>query len=266
LLPACSSSGWMSSSRFTWNTIELELPPDRRQLWRNDLTNEEFFGVVAAEPGSEPVVVLDGCDEEWKDNRSEVIAESDGAVREVRAVKDEPYLYLLLRLTGEETWREDPITIGFDVREGSNRGLPGHPGVFPEADVALVVGPEEAELLQAAWWEPTRIRHGLGFEYFDLDRADLQRAGGAWVHPLQILNRPLTVPSTGETRPVELHEISSLPIGTGDPEADEFDQRTLVAARGKVVEARLPWALLGFSDPSSLKLVVEHPTRGPGAA
>jgi hypothetical protein len=63
-------------------------------------------------------------------------------------------------------------------------------------------------------------------------------------------------------RQVELHELSSLPIGTGDPEADGFDQRTLVAARGVVVEARLPWALLGFSDPSSLKLLVEHPTRG----
>ena len=245
--------------KFTWNTIELELPPDRRQLWRNDLTNEEHFGVVAAEPGTEPVVVLDGSDDEWEDNGSEVIADSDGVVREVRAVKDEQYLYLRLRLAGEESWREDPITIGIDVREGSNAGLPGHPGVFPEADVALVIGPEEAELLQAAWWEPTRIRYGLGYEYFDVDRADMERDSGAWVHPLQILNRPLTVPSTGETRPVELHEISSLPIGTGDPEADGFDQRTLVSARGKVVEARLPWALLGFSDPSSLKLVVEHP-------
>jgi hypothetical protein len=34
--------------KFTWNTIDLELPSDRRQLWRNDLTNEEFFGVAAS--------------------------------------------------------------------------------------------------------------------------------------------------------------------------------------------------------------------------
>ena len=37
--------------KFTWNTLELELPGDRRQLWHNDLTNEEFFGLLAAEPG-----------------------------------------------------------------------------------------------------------------------------------------------------------------------------------------------------------------------
>ena len=48
---------------------------------------------------------------------------------------------------------------------------------------------------------------------------------------------------------------------SAEPTTPGFDQRTLVAARGQVVEVRLPWALLGFSDPSSLKLFVEHPTR-----
>jgi hypothetical protein len=69
--------------KFTWNTVDLELPADRRQLWRNDLTNEEFFGLVAADPGSEPAVVLDGEDDEWGTNGSQVIAESGGPVREV---------------------------------------------------------------------------------------------------------------------------------------------------------------------------------------
>jgi hypothetical protein len=58
---------------------------------------------------------------------------------------------------------------------------------------------------------------------------------------------------------VEVHELDNLPIGNGDPNTRDFDQRTLVAASGKVVEVRLPWALLGYADPSSLKLFVEHP-------
>ena len=32
-----------------------------------------------------------------------------------------------------------------------------------------------------------------------------------------------------------------------------------MAADGKVVEVRLPWALLGYSDPSSLMLLEVHP-------
>jgi hypothetical protein len=246
--------------KFTWNTVEHELPADRRQLWRNDLTNEEFFGLIAAEPGSEPAVVLDGEDGEWDSNGSEPIAESSGLVREVRAVKDEQYLYLLLRLDQSESWRERPITIGFDNRPGGNRGLPNHPGVFPDADAALVVGPDRAQLLQAAWWEPTRLQYGpLGRGYIEADRADLMPDSGAWVHPLQILNRPYVVPATGERRPAELHELGDLPIGSGDPSSPDFDNRTLVAAKGTVVEVRLPWALLGYADPSSQMLLEVHP-------
>jgi hypothetical protein len=245
--------------KFTWNTVDLELPGDRRQLWRNDLTNEEFFGLIAADPGRKPVVVLDGKDGEWASNGSQVIAESRGPVREVRAVKDEQYLYLRLLLDHSESWRDHPITIGLDTRPGGNRGLPHHPGVFPDADVALVVGPDHAELFQAAWWEPTRVRYGLGYGYIKVDPAQMKPGSGAWVHPLQIVNRPYVVPATGEKRPVEVHELDNLPIGNGDPNTRDFDQRTLVAASGKVVEVRLPWALLGYADPSSLKLFVEHP-------
>jgi hypothetical protein len=103
------------------------------------------------------------------------------------------------------------------------------------------------------------VRYGLGGGYVPVDRAEMQPGSGAWVHPLQLLNRPYTVPATGEQRPVELHELRHLPIGSGDPASPDFDQRTLVAAAGKVVEIRLPWALLGFADPSSLTLYVEHP-------
>jgi hypothetical protein len=245
--------------KFTWNTVDLELPSDRRQLWRNDLTNEERFGVVAAEPGDEPAVVLDGQDTEWEANGSQVIAESGGAVREVRAMKDEQYLYLRLRLDEAESWRERPVTVGLDVRPGENRGLPHHPDVFPEADVAVVIGPEQAELLQAAWWEPTRIRYGLGRGFVEIEAAEMRAGSGAWVRPLQLVNRPYTVPATGVERSAEVHEIGPLPIGSGDPESPDFDVRTLVAAADDVIEIRLPWALLGFADPSSLTLYDEQP-------
>jgi hypothetical protein len=248
--------------KFTWNTVDLELPGDRRQLWRNDLTNEEFFGLIAADPGSEPAVVLDGKDDEWDSNGSRMIAESGGPVREVRAVTDEQYLYLRLRLDQDESWREHPITVGLDIRPGGNRGLPDHPGVFPNADAALVVGPRSGQLLQAAWWEPTRIRYGVGHGYMKVDPAEMKTGSGVWVHPLQIVNRSYTEPATGTNRPAEFHELDQLPIGTGDPSSKDFDARTLFAAGGKVVEARLPWALLGYSDPSSLKLFEEH-SEGP---
>ena len=43
-----------------------------------------------------------------------------------------------------------------------------------------------------------------------------------------------------------------------DPAARGFDGRTLVAGNGSLVELRIPWALLGFSDPSDRSVFVPH--------
>ena len=53
--------------KFTWNTIDLELPGRRRDLWRNPLTNEENFGVIANEPGEERTrpSTSDGETDDW---------------------------------------------------------------------------------------------------------------------------------------------------------------------------------------------------------
>ena len=52
--------------KFTWNTIDFELPPGRRSLWMNPWTNEAHFGMVAVEPGFAPVVIIDGDDRSGK--------------------------------------------------------------------------------------------------------------------------------------------------------------------------------------------------------
>ncbi len=240
--------------KLTWNTVDLELPADRRQLWRNDLTNEEQFGIVAAEPGAEPAVTLDGDGGEWEDNGSQVIAESLGPVREVRAIKDEQSLSLRLVLDDEDVLDEGTIVVGLDLRQGGNQGLPGLDGVYPEADVALVLGPgEQAKLRQAAWWEPTRLYYGVGRGFIDVDPADFEPESGVWVSPLQITNRPYVVPATGEQRPAELHDLGEPVWG-----AAEDDGRALVAASDTTVEIRMPWAILGFADPSSRLLYVQN--------
>jgi hypothetical protein len=163
--------------------------------------------------------------------------------------------------------REQPTVVGFDVRPGGNGGLPGYPGVDPQADVAFVLGPQDhAELLQAAWWEPTRVLYGLALGMLDVDPAAMKQGSGAWVQPTQMLGKPYTVPTTGAEQPAETHELGTLPLGTTDPSSSKFDERTLVAEKGKVVELRVPWAMLGFSDPSSLTLYHVEPDGSVGTS
>jgi hypothetical protein len=218
----------------TWNTLELEQEASR-PLWRNVLTNEEQFGVVAVEPGERPVVTVDGRDSEWQDGGR------------LRVKHDAAHLYLLLRDRSA-----GQTMLGFDVRPGGNRGLPGRPGVAPDADVAVTVGPgRSAQIWHATWTDPISFLYGAARGYVPVDRADLEPGSGAWVSPRMILNRPYTVPGTSERRPTELLDVGRLRWGTADPAARGFDSRVTAAGDEAVTELRIPWALLTFSDPAS---------------
>lgn len=244
--------------KLTWNTVEYERPPGRRQLWRDPLNNEAYFGVIAADPGSSRVVTLDGNDNEWTRNGSQVIAASRGPVREARAVKDEGYLYLRLRLEKRESWRTQPITIGFDAYRGGNRGLPGTRGFDPRAETSITIGPGGARLRKAAWIDPLLFQYGFLRHFLPVRPADLRLGSGVWVEPRQILNRPLTVPRSRRRIPVELQSYGTLQWGTTDPRSPGFDDRHLVDGSGKVLELRIPFSFLGFSDPSSLQVLVPN--------
>jgi hypothetical protein len=195
--------------------------------------------------------VLDGRDDDWTVKSSQVIAEGDGPVTEVRATHDEEHLWLRVKLAEERAWQRAPIRIGFATHVEGNGGLPGAAGGAPAADHGIVVGPgERAELLQAAWLDPLPWLYGITHDYVEFDTRAMRPASGAWSKPRQIVNRPLAVPGVGR-QPAEFVDQSVLKWGSGDPDADGFDRRNLVMGGGHVLELRVPWALIGYADPSS---------------
>lgn len=249
--------------KFTWNTIDYELPGGRRQLWLNPLTNEEHFGLLAADPGAKPGVTVDGKGAEWTTNGSQVIYEGATGLREVRAVKDDGYLYLRLVLDDPTIWQRTPVVIGFDVLPGGNTGLPaaGVGGADPAADYAVVLGPgQRAQALVKPANDQYQILYGNVRHYFSaLPPAYAATPGaGAWDLQRLIIDKPLAVPSTGEKLPVESFATGDLRYGTSDTADPAYDSRTVWAA-GDCIELRLPYELIGFSDPSSLQALVVHP-------
>jgi hypothetical protein len=221
----------------SWNTVELAPDEDRRPRWFNVLTNETQFGVVAVEPGGSPGVTVDGYAREWRDTSPlpqgtpALLARHDGG-----------YLYLLLHRAGPAA----TVQIGLDVRAGSNGGLPGRPGVAPEADVALTIGPgDRARIERAASADPISVHARTA-------------ARGAWVQPQLLLDRARVDSSSGVRGAAELAGLGTLRWGTADPGAAGFDGRVLAAGDGATVELRIPWMLLGYSDPSSQLLFEPH--------
>ena len=72
--------------KFTWNTLPRHAPvADRRQLWHDAWTNEQWFGLKASDagPAAPP---------------GRVVQESREEVREIRLATDPSWLHLRIRL------------------------------------------------------------------------------------------------------------------------------------------------------------------------
>ena len=254
--------------KFTWNTVEHELPKDRRSMWRNPLTNEEHFGILAIEAGTTQKVVIDGKDSEWSRAQSQVIFESAGPVSEVRATHDEESLYVRIRFSKKETtaglepWAREELAVGLQVFPEPNKGLPERPGVSPESNVAILVGPgNTAKLRIASWMDPTLFEYGLTKKELPFTPADLIPGSGAWTVPQQVVSRALVIPTTKEKLNLDTISFGDLRWGTTDPSKADFDDRALINGSKQVLELRLPWGLIGLSDPSS-KLRLRPQTDG----
>jgi hypothetical protein len=215
--------GWADEwFKFSWNTITHQQPADRRQLWHDALTNEQHFGLIANDPTG---------------------AVNPNPVRlgDVTARIDEGYVYLRFPADGATK-----VTIGFDTVGGDAAAAPG--AASPRADAAFVLN--------------LAARTGESWIRADLDPVPLDYDGPApgerngWLRYRLNTNRDLVVPSTGERLPAEFVDVGVLRYGRWDPHERGSDSRALWYLDGSDVVVRVPWALAGFADPSSKRVLV----------
>ena len=236
----------------TWNTMDMENPGDRRQLWHNALTNEEQFGIVAAEAGKTAAVTVDGSDKEWTRTQSQQIYEGGGAVREVRAIHDANWLYLLLRRDGDQA---DAARLRRAPRR--QQGPPRPSRRRPRGrrlDLARP-GPQGRPArgrLDRPDRLPVRARAPVRPGRSGRPRARQRRLGA----PAADAQPPLHRAAHGREAPDGAARHLRPALGDRRPEGAQFDDRVTVAGGGKTVELRIPWAMLTFSDPSSRQVWV----------
>lgn len=215
--------------KLTWNTQPRQIPANRRQLWHDVLTNEQYFGLVATDAvGGE-------------DARLRVIAEEPEMT--VRVGTDESYVHLEVELAEEP---EAPVALAFDVVDGGPELLPDSTATGAEPDYAVVIDPAAED--------------GLAWVRADLDPVQLDNVPppdprpapvNGWVPQHMMLNRAQVVPSTGERLPAEHFEVGVLRQGEMAPDADGYDSRNTWQLDGRTLTLRIPWGLLGMADPSS---------------
>ncbi|MBD8868066.1 hypothetical protein [Nocardioides donggukensis] len=201
----------------TWNTVQHQVG-ERRQLWHDPLTNEQYFGIVATDP--EPVA----------DAATEISPEG-GPIEYALVWADASWVHL------EVTFRDgvpQTLDIGADV-------LPGPQREDYRVRIDAAAGTARAEVRRAL--DPIRLD--------TLTRPYHPEAGEDW-HLFRLLTNRSTTGPQGE-RPAEYLDVGDLVEGTWDPEDPDYDSLATwqVLEDDDRVEVRVPWSMLGFADPSS---------------
>ncbi|CAN5812707.1 hypothetical protein BH23ACT11_BH23ACT11_01650 [soil metagenome] len=256
--------------KYTWNTWDLELPRERRNMWRNRLTNEENFGIIATEAGSaEDQIFLDGKTSDWEDREKGLVDRISGVFSEdasgveqeeyekfsVATTHDEAYVYLLMKKqNGQWQFPEDEVNVGFGtLRDGSPEAEPA-PGLeFPGGGIQFLLrlqGEGESRILVNNAYDQHTWLYAYQLGMITLPTARQDSSSGDFLPWKLALSRKLFLPKTKETIPFEEIEVGEMRRGVTDPSSADFNNLADWYAEGDVLEIRIPWMLLGFTDPS----------------
>jgi hypothetical protein len=204
--------------KLTWNTREHQIPADRRQLWHDPLTNEQYFGVVATDPGRVP----------------DAAAESTPAAG--------PLSYLLV--DADASYVHVDATLRQPTTTALSLEVDTVPGGGADYRVDLDLAASTAQVFVRRELDPVRL---------DVPAQDYSPPQGDWLPYRLITNRALVV--GGQQLEPEFQDVGRLVAGSWDPASPDFDNLATwqVVDRGeqRTVRLRLPWALLGLADPSS---------------
>lgn len=223
--------------KFTWNTHPRMnvVDPERRSLWHDPLTNEQWFGVIASDP------VANG----W----STPYEQPDGLLRSMSVQHDESFVYLEFKM-----WQDfsEPFMLGFNIVPGG-RSLPGAAGDQGVHDVAIKIDPgaKTADAYVVSRIDPILL-DGLSLASIP----DESFAG--WSLMRLTANRALAAVGGLPARDAEYFDTGHLVHGVWDTASSEYNSLATWWLDRDLLELRIPWSMLLLGDPSSLTAVVPN--------
>ena len=236
----------------TWNTMDLD-DPDARPFWSNPQTNEQQFGIMAFDPGSEKSVsYVDGDVSEW----SEMNFVSSASSERIYVKSDEKYLYIMVD-TKDFDFESDRLFIPIDMIE--SQGSSSYEGMdfSMAADFVIDInGEDNSRILVDSYYDPFMYLYGkiLGLTPLNLD-FDV-KASGNFSKIMLCLNKQITLPQTKETIPFSAYETGMLRYGNANPDSPDFNSLSDFIERDGKIEIRIPWQLLNVMNPAS-KMIMD---------
>ena len=234
----------------TWNTM-ANVDLDNTPYWSDYQTNEQYFGLLAFDPGEEEsVCYVDGDPSEW--TAEDVVLETGGGSLSMKY--DEKFIYFYAQGFDPQA---ETIYIPIDTTPKTGTTYCQNYGLTFQRPVdfviridgtggSRVVVQERYEVMRALYLKDTEMVDAYVnevdvdtpvFKKIDLVLQFLPEGGGR-----------------GLKENYETYETGNLRYGNANPDADDFDSLADYMFTADGVEIRIPWQLLNFSNPSEMMI------------
>lgn len=239
----------------TWNNVMFDLA-DRRPFWSNMQTTEQFFGLLAFDPGETSMAsYVDGDASEWKDT-APIVTNDQGSLY---VKSDERYLYLMI---DAKDYNFDQDTLLIPINTIANQGNTSSSAYNAEFDdsadfLIYINGKDNAHIYVDRYYD--------AFEYYFVQSkmlTDISPKKNAKVKnsglfdPMNMCyGYNLTVKGTNEIISDKVYETGKLRFGNGNPASKDYKSLSDFYYDNGKLEIRIPWQLLNIMDPSSKKQI-----------
>jgi hypothetical protein len=238
----------------TWNTEPYMIPWDRHVSWKNAMDPEQNYGIVAAEPDHIPFT---GASYKKDQFASSSNSTRNTTIKALEKDVDEAFLYLAITLenmpktkNGDILWEEIDLYIGIDTakRDAGEFKMPikDLPKLPTGIEFLLhIQSPEDTSLLVIPSYNRSKFRYSITAS----DK-------GVFEEIKAVVNRE-RITLDKRIFPALISDQSVLRYGQFDPKKQDYNSLAhwYIDAKTETIYMRLPWMLLGFTDPSTATVI-----------
>lgn len=256
----------------TWNTCHA-VDLNATCYWSDYQTNEQYFGLLSFDPGKEQsICYVDGDRSDWSEK--DIVTEQDGCRLSMKY--DVKFVYFLLEKDGFSI-DTDILYIPVDTTPKTGSVEAANLGIWmsePADFVLQIDGKYNSRLWVQRRYNTTLALYGnltrrnynpfLNVPHKDTGRFDeilllLQESdyymddisGGK---KIDFWDYDFNARNSQYYTLMQTYETGKLTYGNANPSADDFDSLADFCAGDGFVEIKLPWQLLNFADPSTMRI------------
>jgi hypothetical protein len=245
----------------TWNTMHFEIPQSRRKYWTNVLTNEQHFGLLAEQSGKDGPLKIDGDASDWQALQEGDKMKLEGSYpgwKSLWITHDEAYVYVMGELEQPFDAEREQLMFGVDTIPGGNRHAKelGGTKLDEGLETLIELGKDgESQVKIASNYDFHARLYGNLYGMLKVKPEEMKDDSGIFAPWKLAVDLEQTPPDSKAYSPFQDVPAGLLKRGTTDPASNDFDSLAMWQAKGNIVEMRIPWMLLGFTDPSSLQVM-----------